>query len=179
MPILRQLALALCYKLRKICLSYNIYSRIRNVNLQTNASYSTVNEANHQAQQDPLYAMIDDQDSAHYTEPPRDTHLPYYQEIQTDGKAAATAYKIPAGALVSVHQQPGGVVSDIAPILLSSLRELGMCYVKGSTLLIVKMHIPFNLNPTSQDIVVVPGHTAQHLMGCTTFILFSGKKKDL
>ena len=92
-----------------------IYSCIRDVNLQTNASYS-VNQANHQAQQDPLYAVIDDQDSAHYTEPPRGTHLPYYQEIQTDGMEAATAFKIPARALVSAHQQPGGVVGDIAPI---------------------------------------------------------------
>ena len=68
--------------------------------MQTNTSYS-VNQANQQAHQhDPLYAVIDDQ-----TEPPRGTHMPYYQEIQIDKMAAATVYE---RALANAGQQPGG-----------------------------------------------------------------------
>jgi hypothetical protein len=61
-----------------------------------NASYS-VNGANSQPQDDPLYSVIG---SAHYTElPSRSNPMPYYQEIQTDRVAPATTYDIPAKAL--------------------------------------------------------------------------------
>lgn len=81
------------------------YFRIANIH--TNTSYG-MNEPNPQTQQDPLYSVIDDQDSAHYTELPGSTHMPYYQEIQTDRVAAATAYEIPVQGMAKAGQQPGG-----------------------------------------------------------------------
>lgn len=72
--------------------------------MQTNAL------ANPQTQEDPLYSVLDGPDTPHYTEPLRGNHVPYYQEIQTDGAAAATAYEIPVRALAKAgprQQQEG------------------------------------------------------------------------
>lgn len=71
-----------------------------------------VNVANPQTQEDPLYSVIDSQDIARYTEPPRGNHV-----IQTDRAAAATAYEIPVRALPKAgprqQQEGGGVIIAI------------------------------------------------------------------
>ncbi len=61
--------------------------------MQANVSYSVNPTTNQQSQEgDPLYSVIDARDTPGYTQPPKlppSNRVPYYQEIESDGTAAA------------------------------------------------------------------------------------------